>query len=277
MVQHFTYTPNPDIAFAVIMLHPGCNMTCTFCVTDNSFSSMTWKQATHLLDRFEGTAIEGVVLGGGEPLTWEPGVFELAQEAKHRGFHVQIGTNGIALPDDFVTIESVDRYVLPLDAIDEDLHDTLRIYRKGHYSVIMDRLEKLRAAGKAVTVSTVVTQQNKDSLPDLAAFLSDYTKRGGALHAWHLYKFVPEGRGGKKNAHALYLSNEEYDQACAQARQIKIDCPIYKRKDMFNSKTVDFFWAEGDAMRACSQTSAVGTAQQPLHTCETYTFLPQPA
>lgn len=275
-MKSFSYKPDPEVGYAVIMLHPGCNMTCNFCVTDNSFTAMSWGQAMGLLDVLEGTAVEGIILGGGEPLTWGSSPYSLAKEAKARGFHVQIGTNGIDLPEDFARSAVVDRYILALDGADRMVHDALRIYRYGHHGLTMKRLEALREAGKSVTVSTVVTAQNQGDIPALGAFLRDYSASGGQLHAWHLYKFVPEGRGGRQYAAELNIDTAAFDAVCDAMRQEPADFHIYKRKDMFNSKSVDFFWAEGDVIRACSQVRETGVTELP-HTCESYTFLPQPA
>ncbi len=278
MLKLFPYSPSPDISIAVVMLHPGCNMTCAFCVSDTSFSAMSWTQAVHLLHQLDRTRVNAIVLGGGEPLTWKPGVFELAKHAGRRGFHVQISTNGVSLPDGYERMPCVHRYVLPLDSANESLHDSFRTHRPGHHGIIMNRLDVLRRAKKPVTVSTVVTSKNKHSLPEMAAFLSDYSATGGCLHAWHLYKFVPQGRGGKTNAGELHISSREYLEACEAVRERELGFRVYLRKDMFNSRTVDFFWAEGDELRAASQASARRhMATEPLRSCEPHTLLPRPA
>ncbi|HNT86235.1 MAG TPA: radical SAM protein [Candidatus Hydrogenedentes bacterium] len=242
---------------AVIMLLPGCNMSCRFCVTGTAVSSMTESQARGLLVRLQAKGFENVVLGGGEPFLWGPGVLALSEAAKATGFFVQVGTNGVALPRDFARVACIDRYVLPLESMDPRIHDGMRPFARGrqgsHHALILERLETLRAAGKSVTVSTLVTAENIDDLPPIARHIEAYRRAGAAVHAWHLYKFIPEGRGGSRSADRFAITDAAYHDA---ADAVKRDFPalrIYKRPDMYHSRDVDFFWHEGDALRIGSQ------------------------
>lgn len=241
----------------VVLLHAGCNMTCTFCVTDDAVSSMRFDQALRLLDVLKMRAIDSLVLGGGEPFAWVPGVLRLAQAAKARGFQVQIGTNGVALPDGYERMDCVDRYVLPLESMDPATHNRMRIFGAGHHALILECMDQLRRAGKSVTVSTVVTAENIGRLPEIGVFLADYRLAGARLHAWHLYRFLPEGRGGGPNGARLYVSEDDYDAACAEVRAMDFGITVYKRRDMRHSKTVDFFWYEGEALKIGSQVWGV--------------------
>jgi MoaA/NifB/PqqE/SkfB family radical SAM enzyme len=245
----------------VVFLQPGCNMQCAFCITDNRFSTMTMSQAVSMLDHLWTRGIHNVVLGGGEPFAWEPGVLKLAAEAKARGFYVQIGTNGVALPKGFSVHPTVDRYVLPLESVDPFFHNTMRLHAGGHHQIILDRLEKLRADGKPVTVSTVVSSPSAAELPRLADFLSDYVVQGGRLHAWHLYRFIPSGRGGSRHERDLFIEEDAYDDACAAVKAQQPIFTLFKRKDMRHSKTVDFFWYEGNTI--CAGSESVGWGSTP--------------
>lgn len=240
-------------SIGVALLHPGCNMTCTFCVTDNAVSAMDFDQALALLDALEARGIGGVVLGGGEPFTWAPGVLRLARVAKARGFQVQIGTNGVRLPEGYEQAPGVDRYVLPLESTKPGVHNRMRVFGAGHHAIILDRLAELAAAGKAVTVSTVVTSENIEDLPEVGVYLADYVLSGGRLHAWHLYRFIPEGRGGGPNGRRLWTPESDYDTACAEVRAMDLGFTIFKRRDMRHSKTVDFFWYQGGALQVGSE------------------------
>jgi pyruvate-formate lyase-activating enzyme len=238
---------------AVVFLHADCNMTCTFCVTENTVDTMGFDQATRVLAVLKQRSVDNVVLGGGEPFAWPGDTVGLAARAKELGFVVQVGTNGIAMPENYSRIDSIDRYVLPLDAADASVHNELRRYGNRHHAIILDRLEALRRRGKTVTVSTVVTARNIHALSDLSAFLARYRDDGGRIHAWHLYKFIPEGRGGRRNADSLRVSDSDYDAACNRAKGESPGVTVFKRKDMFHSKSVDFFWYEKGTMRVGSE------------------------
>lgn len=215
---------------------------------------MTLEQAHRLLRALKAQRFEEVVLGGGEPFLWQPGVTELGALAKGLGFFVQVGTNAIALPLGFEYLDAIDRFVLPLESMDSAVHDGMRPFRGGsHHALIIDRLSALRAAGRSVTVSTLVTAENLDALPQVGAFLREYAVSGGLLHAWHLYKFIPEGRGGSRNSGRFAISDAAYHTASDAARQLFPSLTIYKRPDMFHSRDVDFFWYADGALRVGSQ------------------------
>lgn len=240
-------------SIGVVMVHPGCNMQCRFCVTDNALTSMRFEDAEYAMDLMAARGMNNLVLGGGEPFLWKPGIVRLAETAHQRGFLVQAGTNGVALPKDFSRIRAFDRFVLPLESADPEIHNRMRQYDGNHHALIRRRLSDLGEAGRSVTVSTVVTAENIGGLADLAGLLEDYALSGMRLHAWHLYQFIPAGRGGARHAHALRVAETEYDEACAAMKSLPLTFRIFKRKDMRHSKTVDFFWMEGTRLRIGSQ------------------------
>lgn len=240
-------------AIAVVFLHAACNMTCTFCGTENSVDSLTPDQARDTLRVIRQRDFSNVVLGGGEPFAWKHGVLATARDAKAMGLFVQIGTNGIDLPSGFEALACVDRYVLPLDGHDAESHNAVRIARDGHFEMVIDRLETLRSAGKSATVSTVVTLRNIDSLDRIAQRLAEYSERGGRLHAWHLYKFLPIGRGGRESADELSVADAAFVDVCTSVKAAHPELTIYRRTDMRFSKYVDFFWFENGELQIGSE------------------------
>ena len=245
---------------AVLFLHGGCAMRCRFCISDARLSSMDRAQCLAALDTLRARGFDQVVLGGGEPCEWPGGWRFAAREARRRGFHVQLGTNGVLLPAGFARTPWVDRFVIPLDASDPELHNALR--RGGaagrgvcadHHALILRRLETLRRAGREVTVSTVVNAANLAETAAIGQWLRRYAARGGRVHAWHLYRFIPAGRGGARNAAELDISDEAYEAAVLTARHTAGSLRVFKRPDMRHSKTVDFFWQEGDQLKIGSE------------------------
>jgi len=236
---------------AVLMLNAECNMRCTFCVTDNRLESMTLEQYTQTLDRLQEHGFDNIVLGGGEPFCWRHGLPIAAKLAKDRGFYVQVGTNGIDMPDDDAYPQWVDRYVLPLDASKREIHNQMRPMpdaATGHHELMVRRLKQLRRYHRAVTVSTVISRANMDGIINIGNNLADYVASGGRLHAWHLYRFIPEGRGGKANSGRLSISDEEFNSAVTLARSQYYPFTLFKRPNMRHSSTVDFFWYENNTL-----------------------------
>ncbi len=232
--------PSPR-RIAVVFLQAKCNMTCTFCATDNRVEALSLQDVDEVLSVLKAGGVQEVIFGGGEPFAWTPGVLEAAARAKAMGLTVQIGTNGLAMPEYHAHLPQVDRYILPLEASQAEIHDWHRRAADGHHAVVMRRLEELGKAGKSVTLSTVVMRSNHQVLGDLAHWIEGYQGRYGNVHAWHLYRLLPIGRGGA--VHEPELATD-YDAACAKVRQIPWSFPVLKRPDMLHSKCVGFYWRE---------------------------------
>jgi sulfatase maturation enzyme AslB (radical SAM superfamily) len=154
---------------------------------------------------------------------------------------VQVGTNGILLRDGFEQIDSVDRWVVPLDGAGPAVHNALRFWGDRHFDVIVDRLARLRAAGKSTTVSTVVTRVNAHDVRHIARMLRELNSTRPFIHAWHLYQFIPQGRGGAAQREQLQLSIDQYDQICQPINSQDLGFTVFKRPDMLRSHTVEFF------------------------------------
>lgn len=242
---------------AVVFLQPRCNMHCTFCITEDNFNAFTFEQAASLLRRLRaGGTVRSVVLGGGEPLDWPHDLVALSALGRSLGFTMQVGTNGIAVPRGFERLDAIDRWVLPLESVQPEAHNAMRLYRGRHHAIIMDRLEALRRVSKSVTLSTVVTQSNFDEVSDVGRFLGDYVRAGGNVHAWHIYQFLPIGRGGAVHGAQLALLPGVYEYVCAEAESLGLPFRIYRRSDMYHSRTVDFFWMDRGTVRCGSDSWA---------------------
>ena len=238
---------------ASLFLLPDCNASCVFCAAERGFSTMSFAQAEGLLDQLAGGPIRNVVLGGGEPCLWPHDVLRLAASAKARGFLVQVCTNGLALPRSFAEMDAVDRYILPLEAVDAAVHDRLRGAGPGHHALTLANLDRLTAARRSFTLSTVVTALNVDRLGALAVSIDAVARAGAPLHAWHLYRFLPVGRAGARNRTRLAIAPERFLAAWSAARAAAPHTRIYRRDDMLASSSVEFYWAEGDEIRTGSE------------------------
>lgn len=236
-----------DKWIAAIYLLPDCNMGCTFCGSELGFDVLDPAVAQRLLGVLKDRGFTQVVLGGGEPLLWPHGVVELARAARNLGFLVQLCTNGTLL-EGLEREPAFDRFILPLEALTPALHDRLRVLPGGHHAQVMAALDRLQAAGRSVSLSTVVTRENLDELPALAEDLARRKIAGLPIHAWHLYRFLPMGREGRSHSE-LATSPEAYRAAVDQVRSLDRGFPIYRRSDMFRSSSVAYVWSEGGRLR----------------------------
>lgn len=243
----FQLDPRKEIASVYLL--PECNMACRFCASDLDFSVMSRDQAESLLLYLRKQGLRNVVLGGGEPFLWPHGLLELCTRAKALDFLVQVCTNATHLPDGFERIEEIDRFVLPLEAEDPAIHDALRLHPGGHHGRVLEVVERLMAAARPFTISTVVTRSNLAHLPQLAACLARLRSRGARLHAWHLYRFLPVGRAGRPNSAQLEIPFEAFLAATKRIQDLGLDFPVYRRSDMLKATSVAYFWAEAEGLR----------------------------
>lgn len=238
------------LTVAVVFTQPACNMHCTFCITEDDFDTMTLVQGRTLLRHLKTIGVKSIVIGGGEPFDWPHDVVALARCAKSFGFKtVQVGTNGIALPEGFERITTIDRYVIPIESIDPEPHNAMRLFRDRHHDIILDRLRTLKRARKSVTLSTVITSVNRDHVLDLAEWMREHHDGSEHVHAWHLYQFVPRGRGGSVHGAALQIDPQEYEDIVESVQALGLPFRVYRRCDMYRSQTVEFFWYENGHIR----------------------------
>jgi len=240
----------PGKRIASLFLLPDCDMACRFCGSELDFAVMAPEAALDLLRWLRARGVDQVVLGGGEPLLWPHGLAGLASSAKDLGFTVQVCTNGRGLGEDLLASPAIDRFILPLESLDPATHDHLRRAPGGHHHHIQACLRQAMALGRSLTLSTVVTAENLTHLPSLADHLEDLVLEGARIHAWHLYRFLPIGRGGLRNGEALATSPQAYRAAVDAVRSRDRGFTIYRRSDMVHASSVAYFWAEAGGLRS---------------------------
>jgi MoaA/NifB/PqqE/SkfB family radical SAM enzyme len=233
-----------DRAIASLFLLPECDMACRFCGSESGFETMGQQEAEDLLETLEAQGVLNVVLGGGEPLLWPHQMDALIQKGRDLGLLMQLCTTGLHLSKEEKQWPQVDRLILPLESLEEGVHDWLRRYPGGHHRVVMQHLEQAVGTERRITVSTVVTRENIAELPRLGDHLAQLVGRGLKLHAWHLYRFIPTGRAGTKHRDALDLSAEDYLGAVQREKGKGRPFPIFRRSDLRHPSSVIYIWRE---------------------------------
>ena len=245
---------------AAFFLLPDCDIRCTFCISHNGFDAIDFDRAAQLLELLASSSIESVVLGGGEPLLWSGDLAALAKHAQSLGLITQLNTHGAGLIERLDEFAGIDRFILPVEAADARIHDNLRRGRIGHHDMVMETVEVLIAAERQMSFATVVTSENCAGVPRIADWMGALEARGARVHAWHLYNFLPEGRGGaSKLAQHLAVPREDFLEACESAKSSGLDCAVYRRDNMLQSSTVEFFWFEDGEL--CMGGSELARAQ----------------
>ncbi len=245
----------------VLMLQPRCNMTCSFCVTEDSMGTMTFEVAQGLLRDLKRRNFASAIFGGGEPFFWPYDLKKILQYASELGLRTQVGTNAIKFPADFDQWDFVDRWVIPVDGVTSEVHNKLRSFQNRHLQIVTKTLSQLKDAGRSVTISTVITKNNQQEVMKIGEYLRTLQEgEKKIIHAWHLYKFLPFGRGGKLHQAELEISDELYEQIVREVRQQKLPFQVFKRKDMLLSKTVEFYWIEQGKLMLQSKSKGIQPA-----------------
>ncbi|MBO46875.1 MAG: hypothetical protein CMJ96_08265 [Planctomycetes bacterium] len=236
---------------ATVFLLPDCDLSCRFCASDLGFDCMEESQALHFMEELSESGYQSVVLGGGEPLLWPGDLFRIAGRARELGLTVQLNTNGVAWPEGLENNNGIQRVILPLDGASRASHDWLRAPRGGHRDLVEDRLGRLISTGKEATVGTVVCKKNQTELPLLYRELKEKCSTGLQLHAWHLYRFRPVGRGGARaNRETEFgLAKREFRDLCTPLQTSECSFQVFRRPDMTRSREVDFFWFQDGALK----------------------------
>ncbi len=247
---------------ATVFLLPKCDLSCRFCGSDLGFNALDESEALRWVGFAASNGYSSVVLGGGEPLLWPGDLQRVGARAKELGMVVQLNTNGVAWRKELETSDAIDRIILPLDGATAESHDYLRKPRGGHRAVVEDRLDRLSKSGKQATVGSVICRPNMAELPLLAAELQGRVDRGLNLHAWHLYRFIPIGRGGAVDGRndEFGLEADEFRRHCEpiQAQQgTARTWKIFRRPDMTQSRDVDFFWKDKGVWHASGRGAAI--------------------
>lgn len=248
MIDH---PPLPDHkTVAACFLLPDCDIRCTFCISHNDFDVATPEQARALMEFLAAQGIESVVLGGGEPTLWPHDVNALAGHARNLGLVTQLNTHGAGVKENLGRYSNLDRFILPVESTRPEVHDNLRRGRLGHHAMVMELVDEMIDQDREMTFATVVTSENCGDVPGIADWIHGVLARGGRVHSWHLYNFLPEGRGGaRKLAEHLATPREDYLEACARAKGAGLGFPVYRRDNMLKSSTVEFFWFEEGVLR----------------------------
>ncbi len=253
---------------ATVYLLPKCDLACRFCGSDLGFNALDETEAMRFVSFAATNGYSSVVLGGGEPLLWSGDLERVGAHARELGMVVQLNTNGVAWRDELETTDAITRIILPLDGATAESHDFLRKPRGGHREIVEDRLARLAKSGKEATIGSVICRPNLPELPQIAAELDQCVADGLNLHAWHLYRFRPIGRGGAVDGRndEFGLELDEFREHCQhiQANQFpravtgngERSWQIYRRPDMTQSRDVDFFWKDNGEWFASGRGAA---------------------
>lgn len=182
-----------------------CNKNCKYCFKFNR-KDLSLEENKKILQNLVNRKVKRIAWTGGEPYLY-PDLKELLKLSKENNIINYVNTNGTLLNDDNLkeNIEYVDRLIISLDFIDDNLNEEFGIgkdYFK-HISHLLGKIKEVKPDIE-IRINTVVFKNNMDMLEDLYNELLKYN-----IDYWKLIRFFPI-RGKAIEENDLGVSNEEF-------------------------------------------------------------------
>ena len=188
-----------------------CNLQCIHCRAEAQDGIIKNELGTDIvkkiIDDIASFASPILVLTGGEPLFRED-IFEVANYANGKKFHIALATNGTLINKDIaskIKASGFKRVSISIDGKDKESHDSFRGIA-GSFDRALNGAMYLKEAGVDFQFNTTITKRNVDELEEIIKL----TEKTGAL-ALHVFMLVPVGCG-VNIAESEMLSREKYEE-----------------------------------------------------------------
>lgn len=225
--------------FVIWEVTRACNLKCRHCLSDSGErhpDELNTIEAKKLIDYLAAMKVFNINFSGGEPLV-RPDMFELLEYASGKNISIDLLTNGFLITKEVINrLESTNIFhvQVSLDGM-EKMHDSFRGI-KGSYERAVNAIKLLRGADYEVCVSSTVTRENIDEIPEVIDAVVDL-----GVSSYKTTLFMPAGRG-KRNISELVLTPEDVKKFTFMM--------IEKKKKVGNkisiSSETDYPWLAGD-------------------------------
>jgi len=147
-----------------------CNFQCAHCYQDARAllsDELSLEEKIRVLDELADNDVPLLTLFGGEPLLSKD-IWPVLEEARKRGFHISIATNGSLLSKEVVERLAacrVDYVEVSIDSTEPEKHDSFR-GSPGYWKKAVEGLKNLVENGKILTgLASTITRLNFDERP----------------------------------------------------------------------------------------------------------------
>ncbi len=173
-----------------------------------------------LLEQLSFYGTKSVIITGGEPLL-RRGLHELARGIKQIGMRVTLSTNGTFKDRLAPIMPFVDDIGLPIDG---HTHETNAVMRRGsinHFAKVLGTIKHVQETypSTKLTVRTVISAKNKDSVPLIGGALKQFGIDPSRLR-WKFYQISPEGTRHDETVNGGWMvSREVFDDVMNRVRE----------------------------------------------------------
>ena len=172
-----------------------CNLQCRHCCQNAGTPrgvELALSEKLRVLDELAYNDVPMLAFSGGEPLLSKD-FWPTLTQARARGFHISVATNGTLLTREVVArlAETGAAYVeVSIDSTDPQEHDDFR-GQSGYWEKAVEGLRNLVADGRLQTgLACTVTARNFEELEDIIRMTRDL-----GVKMFNVFDFVPTGRG----------------------------------------------------------------------------------
>ncbi len=192
-----------------------CNLGCPFCFRTRDVP-VEGADAVHIVDAVATGGARTLAFAGGDP-SLRRDLGRLVARARGHCLRVEIQTNAQALSrETWAALRQADRVCLSLDGPTPDVHDLIRL-RPGNHRHVVRTARELGELGVPITVRTVVTRENADTVPEIAALVAGFV----TCERWTLLEFTPVNEGyDNRGRYELPATAFERVVAAVQARDL---------------------------------------------------------
>lgn len=179
----------PSLRYLHLLVTRRCNLSCKHCFLGQARAEdMNISLFKMIIEDFASIGGLRLLVSGGEP-TMHPEFFNLNSLLAEQPFRTILITNGVTLSAEHPQkIEKLnfEEIQISLDGL-EDSHDKLR--GKGSFEKTIKAAEKVKMAGKSLSIATIITAYNRNEFPQLKTIVSTL-----GADSWSVDFPCPEGR-----------------------------------------------------------------------------------
>lgn len=175
---HLEQSPVPSLRYLLLHITDRCNLKCRHCfIGESGNTDLPLEEIRAVVDEFEGMQGLRLLISGGEPLLHRD-FRKLNDYLSDRDLRTVLLSNGTLIDDETAGWLHVQEVQISLDGM-EDAHDYIR--GQGTFQRSVAAIRRLTAAGKQVSVATMVHSLNLVDFNSLAGLIRELGVREWAV------------------------------------------------------------------------------------------------